>query len=403
MSSYFVDMPDLGEGVLEGEIQKWSVQIGDTVQEDQVLVEVMTDKASVEIPSPVSGIVKKLKLKEGESCSVGKPLLVLETTQKRSAEKKESSQTQTISLEKEEVSKKINKSDLIDSIQAVPAVRKKAKENGIDLKNVQGTGLSGRITMKDLEKLIPSPSTSSSSSSGFSIPETRHQKRVPLKGIRKKIADTMSLSKTVIPHFTLMDQAQVEALYQLRQESKKLYPDVKMTYLPFIMKILQRCLSEFPEFNASIDSLKQEIVYKNNYNFGVATDTPQGLLVPVIKNIDQKNIIQISNEIRDLSEKARSSKISLDEMKNATLTLTNMGSIAGRWATPIINPPETCILGIYRMFETPIWKNESFHPVRVMNFSLTCDHRLIDGAKAARFMSKFIENIENPSLILIEG
>lgn len=420
MSFHSVLMPDLGEGVLEGEIQKLLVRVGDQVQEDQALLEVMTDKASVEIPSPSAGKIKELKIKVGENCPIGKTLIVLETfDNKKTSEKKENSSKvkKEIFIEKKESSPKVKEeisdkkdesfqeSNSLDqtSFLAVPAVRKKAKELGIDLKNVQGTGLSHRITMKDLEKLIPSSPSSPASQEGISIPINENQKRIPLKGVRKKIAAQMQLSKATIPHFTLMDQAHVESLYKLKNQSQKLYPDVKITYLPFIMKILHHCLIEFPELNASIDSKNQEIVYKTNFNFGIATDTPRGLLVPVIKNIDQKNIIQICKEIVELSGKARNSKIDLADMQDATITITNMGSIAGRWATPIINPPEVCILGMYRMFENPVWKNESFHPVRTMNFSLTCDHRLIDGALAARFMSRFVENIENPSLILIEG
>ena len=167
------------------------------------------------------------------------------------------------------------------------------------------------------------------------------------------------------------------------------------------MKILYNCLLDFPEFNASITS--NEIIYKKYFHFGFAADTPRGLLAPVVRDVNKKSIVQISRDIKTLSDKARNASITVDEMKGATITITNMGSIAGQWASPIINPPEVCILGMYRMFDKPVWKNNSFYPEKTINFSVTCDHRLIDGAGAARFMMQFTERVSNPSLILIEN
>ena len=409
---YPIAMPDLGEGVVEGEVQKWFVSPGDPIQEDQVLVEVMTDKAVVEVPSSVSGRVKELKIKKGQTCPVGEALLIVET----------SDEVKDVQKNQEEPADELNKMDVEDdlmtekkaqqnlvlselNVQAVPLVRRKAKEWGIDLNAVKGTGLAGRVTLEDLKKTKPQTVLESDRPvlSGFSVPSEGPESRIPLKGIRKKIADKMQLSKNVIPHFTLMDQAVVEELYQLKNQSKNLYPDVKVTYLSFIMKILYQCILDFPEFNASIDSHSEEIVYKQYYNFGVAVDTPKGLLVPVVRDVDRKSVVEISRDIVGLAQRARDSKITVDEMKGATITITNIGSISGQWATPIINPPEVSILGMYRVFEQPVWKEDRFQPMRTMNFSLTSDHRLIDGAIAARFMSRFIERVENPSLILLES
>ena len=335
-----ITMPDLGEGVVEGEVQKWFVSPGDLIQEDQVLVEVMTDKAVVEVPSSVSGRVKELKIEKGQSCPVGEALLIVETSEKVkdiSKNQKEPADVQQIKDEEEDIKKGREDSPSLESklkVLAVPLVRRKAKEWGIDLNTIKGTGLSGRVTLDDLKKVKPQTLVESGPPAlgGFSVPSEGPESRVSLKGIRKKIADKMQLSKNVIPHFTLMDQASVEELYRLKNQSKSLYPDVKVTYLSFIMKILYQCVLDFPEFNASIDSHSEEIVYKKYYNFGVAVDTPKGLLVPVVKDVDRKSVVEISRDIVELAQRARDSKVTVDEMKGATITITNIGSISGQWA-----------------------------------------------------------------------
>ena len=400
-----VVMPELGEGVIEGELQKWCVKEGDFIKEDDIIAEVTTDKASVEVPSSVSGRVKELKFKVGGACPVGEVLLTVEGEKKPTVEKtspsasssnKLFSQTQSPSLQAQPSGEASQKPS--DSILATPLVRKLAQKHSIDLNQIKGTGLSGRITMDDLP--LPKESAVSPVLSQDQKPFGLEERK-PLQGVRKKIAEKMLLSKQTIPHFTVMESAVVEELIQLRKKAKEIYPDVKITYLSFIMKILYNCLLEFPEFNASITA--NEIIYKKYFHFGFATDTPRGLLVPVVHDVDQKSIVQISRDIKMLSDKARNASITLDEMKGATITITNMGSIAGEWASPIINPPEVCILGMYRMFDKPVWKNGAFYPEKTMNFSVTCDHRLIDGAKAARFIMQFAERVSNPSLILIEN
>ena len=406
-----VVMPELGEGVVEGELLNWRVSIGDAVQEDDALVEVMTDKASLEVPSPFSGKVKELFVQEGQTCEVGKTLLTLETSHKTSTEKKsneENSKKEKVEpsgFELTEVKTKTpsQKASKNENILATPLVRKIAQENSIDLSHVQGTGLSQRITLQDIQIPDSKKQKNSHVSHGFSVPKIGPEERIPLKGIRKKIAQNMQASKHNIPHFTVVEEARVASLVTLREQAKKLYPDVKITYLSFVMKTLYHTFLDFPEFNASIDDHSEEIVYKKYYHFGFATDTPKGLLVPVVCDVGQKNIVQISRDIKNLSDKARDGSIQVDEMKGATTTITNMGSICGQWATPIINPPEVCILGMYRMMDRPVWKNDSYQPCPTMNFSITSDHRLIDGAVAARFMSQFVERIENPSLLLIES
>ena len=398
-----VVMPELGEGVIEGELLKWRVSVGDDVQEDDILAEVMTDKASLEVPAPFSGKVQELSCKEGQTCAVGEALLILDSSTPQKSEKKEldTKQTQPIIKKEKQVQPTIKKEADLGHTRATPLVRKIAREHSIDLSQIQGTGLSQRVTLQDIQKLIPQQSSKKNVASHFTA--SHKEERVPLKGIRKKIAENMQVSKQTIPHFTLMEEVNVRSLKALREQAKKIHPDVKITYLSFVMKTLYHTFLDFPEFNASIDDSSEEIVYKKYYHFGFATDTPRGLLVPVVHDVDQKNIVQISHDIKNLSDKARGGSIQLDEMKGATTTITNIGSISGQWATPIINPPEVCILGMYRIFDKPVLKNGSYQPCPFMNFSITSDHRLIDGAVAARFMSQFAERIENPSLILIES
>ena len=407
-------MPELGEGVIEGEIQKWHVAPGDSIKEDSIIAEVMTDKASLEVPSTASGRVLDLKFKEGDVCPVGKALLSLEgekkiqekTKSQKSKINKVKNQPQVFETSESTSQKPEEKTDEKTShVLAAPLVRREAEKHSIDLSSVKGSGLSGRVTLQDIQNKIPKntyPKTEGSIK-GFSVPVIGPEERKPLRGIRKKIAQNMQASKHVIPHFTLVEEACVEELVHLRNKSKKLYPDVKITYLSFIIKILCSCFKDFPEFNASIDDEKDQIVYKKYFHFGIAVDTSRGLLVPVVRDVDQKNIISISKEIKTLSDKARSASVSVDEMKGASVTITNMGSISGILATPIINPPEVCILGMYRMFEKTVSQQEKFVSKKFMNFSLTLDHRLIDGGQAARFMSQFIQRVEKPSLILIES
>ena len=238
----------------------------------------------------------------------------------------------------------------------------------------------------------------------YNGPTGASETREPLRGIRRKVAENMQMAKHVIPHFTLMEEAEVTELVVLR-ESLKDYAEknkTKVTYLPFVVKAMIATIREFPMFNASIDDAAQEIVYKNYFNIGFAADTPQGLMVPVIKDADRKSILDISKEIIDLSTRAREGKLKLDEMKGATITITNIGSVAGLYATPIINHPEVAILGMYKIQDKPVIKDGKLEAIKVMNFTITCDHRLIDGAVAARFMKAFVGRMQKPGTLMME-
>ena len=445
MSDHKIVLPELGEGVTEGELVKWLVTKGDSIKIDQPVVEMMTDKAAMEVPSPVAGVVESFSAKAGDIVEVGQELLTLKAANKEAKapkpevspslkpevspslkpEASSSLKPEASSSLKPEVSPSLKpevssslKPEASSSLKpevsslgalASPFTRRLARELGVNLGEIKGSGLAGRITKEDVMKHTKAgvSSTEASSASplsmGFLIPKAPGQERKALKGIRKKIAEKMQASKTVIPHFTLLESADVEQLYHVRKSAKELLQDqnIKVTYLSFIMKALLQTLKEFPKLNASIDDFSKEIVTKNYYNFGFAADTPSGLLVPVVKDVDQKSISEISQEIQGLAEKAREGRLLLDEMGGGTVTITNIGSLGGEYATPIINAPEVAILGMYRMSIKPVWDGEVFKPRKTMNFSLTCDHRLIDGAESARALQFFIKRIESPLNIFI--
>lgn len=445
MSTTNLTLPDIGEGVTEGEMVAWLVKVGDTVEADQPVAEVMTDKATVEVPAPDAGVIKELVAKEGDVVPIGETLLKMElgaggesTSKKEEAPKEEEKKSAPAPQKEQEQQPQAQQAQASPSPQgqinitppvadsdvlASPSTRRFARELNIDLNGITGTGLAGRVTRDDVLKVMgnnpEANSTSSSQQSNAQAPSSSPStvslptrtnfatdvadERVPLRGIRKKIAENMQMAKRVVPHFTLMDEADVTQLVRIRNQAKLVGEKygVKVTYLPFVMKALIATLKEFPMFNASIDDDAQEIVYKKNFNLGFAADTPNGLMVPVIKNADQKSLLELSAEIVDLSKRARDGKLKLDEMKGATITITNMGSIGGMYATPIINHPEVAIIGMYKMVKKPVYIDGKFKAASVMNYTVTADHRLIDGAVAANFLKSLFSKLENPAELML--
>ncbi|MBV2168671.1 MAG: 2-oxo acid dehydrogenase subunit E2 [Bdellovibrio sp.] len=426
-----IKLPELGEGVTEGELVKWLVKSGDAVKADQAIAEVLTDKATVEVPTPVAGVVKELKFKSGDVVKVGSTMITLEGGSAPAAQAPAGAQREVPAAAHANFaaahSTPVQTTSaatvatggifppVADSkVLATPATRRLAREMGVDINAVGGSGLAGRVTREDVLSAkggAPAVSAKAPSAPGMSIPKPAYQgpagaaeERVPMIGIRKKIAENMQKSKTIIPHFTIMDEAKVDAMVAMRESLKEHAEKngTKITYLPIVMKALIATIREFPMFNASIDDAAGEIVYKKYFNLGFAADTPNGLVVPVIKNADQKSILEISKEILDLSKRARDGKLKPDEMKGATITVTNIGSIGGTYATPVINHPEVAILGMYKIDEKPVIKNGQLAAIKVMNYTMTADHRLIDGAIAARFLAAFIARIENPGKLLVE-
>lgn len=441
-------LPDIGEGVHEGEIVKWLVKEGDSLKEDQPMVEVMTDKATVEIPSPVTGTVAELLAKEGQTIEVGKVIIKIseggakadapkkEEPRKTEAPKKEAAPKAPGAVEEEgsreektapslaksapktrDVSPSKEETDIPFTVLATPATRKLARDLDVQLARVQGTGMHGRITKEDVQLAYEgaqaaTPRTSHGAVAAQSKVSTQvvskplvqrgELQRLPLKGIRKRIAEAMSHSKHTAAHFTYVEEVDMGEIVKLRKEAapeaeKK---GIKLTFLPFIIKALVPCLSEFPYLNSSLDDEKGEIILKGDYNIGVATDTPQGLMVPVIKNVDRKSIWEIAFEIHTLAEKCRTGKVAVEDLKGGTFTVTNAGSIGGVFATPVINHPEVAILGVNAIRKRPVIKNDQIVIGDVMFLSMSVDHRVVDGADAARFMNRLIYFLQQPSRLV---
>ena len=429
-----VKLPELGEGVTEGELVKWTVNIGDVVKADQTVAEIMTDKATVEVPTPVAGTVKEFKFKKGDVIKVESVILTLSgasasTTAQSSNGHSPAATTPTARPVPTQPASSPAMSastggiypPVADSrVLATPATRRLAREMGVDINGLTGTGLASRVTRDDVFSAKGGSSQISSGVGGtgavsagtptMSFPKpafistnAQAEERVDLIGIRKKIAQNLQMSKAIIPHFTLMDEADVTQLVIMRESLKDFAEKngTKITYLPIVMKALIATIKEYPQFNASIDDAASQIVYKKYFNIGFAADTPNGLVVPVIKNADQKTILEISKEIIELSKRARDGKLKPDDMKGGTITITNIGSIGGTYATPIINHPEVAILGMYKIQDKPVLKDGAVAFIKAMNYTVTADHRLIDGAVAANFLKSFFNKIQNPAILMM--
>ncbi|MFX3674250.1 MAG: dihydrolipoamide acetyltransferase family protein [Paenisporosarcina sp.] len=456
-------LPDIGEGIHEGEIVKWFVKAGDSIGEDDILCEIQNDKAVVEIPSPVAGKVEEVLVGEGTVATVGQVLIRIdadpgyENLQFKGGHEEESKpQVQTESqvqatfetgkeVEKEptpvakelaptpvETTKeatKMSETPMVEKdpngrVIAMPSVRKFARDNDVEISQLNGSGKNGRIMKEDIEAFMSGGSTSESSSNDAvarneetpseekdnksvapslegEFPETREK----MSGIRKAIAKAMVHSKHTAPHVTLMDEVDVTELVAHRKKFKDLAAEknVKLTYLPYVVKALVSTLREFPDFNRSLDDEAGEIIQKHYFNIGIAADTEKGLLVPVIKHADRKSVFAISDEINTLAGKARDGKLSPSEMKGASCSITNIGSAGGQWFTPVINHPEVAILGIGRIAEKPVIKNGEIVAAPVLALSLSFDHRMIDGATAQHALNNIKRLLSNPELLLMEA
>jgi pyruvate dehydrogenase E2 component (dihydrolipoamide acetyltransferase) len=439
MGLFVFTLPELGEGIHEGEILKWHVKPGDQVEEDQVLVEVQNDKAVVEIPSPVKGTVKEVKMNEGTVGVVGDELITFEVAgagnaaatdaaQPPQAQPPQPAQPAAVQVTAAPAAAQVTQPPVdqpMDKtmILATPSIRKLAREKGIDISQVKGTGPNGRITREDLTGFTqgaqapaaanaPQPAVATQA---MISPETKTAavmpqqtgdliERVPLKGIRKVIAEAMVRSKTTAPHVTIMDEADVSKLVAYRKRIKPIAEkkQIKVTYLPFVVKAVSGALRTFPALNASIDDQRGEILYKKFYNVGIATDTENGLMVPVVADADRKSIWTIADEINQLAAKARDGKLAPQEMKNGTFTISNIGSAGGQFFTPVINYPEVAILGVGRISEKPIVKDGLVQSAQMMALSLSFDHRLIDGVTAQQFVNYLKQILEDPDLFIME-
>ena len=426
-------LPDIGEGIHEGEIVKWFVKAGDTIEEDDVLAEVQNDKSVVEIPSPVSGTVEEVVVDEGTVAVVGDVIVKIDAPDAEEMQFKGGHDDDSSSKEeapaqeeaKEEApAASASQDEEVDEnrqIKAMPSVRKYAREKGINIKAVAGSGKNGRITKEDIDNHVngggaqaaasneSAAATSTEDASAAqtqSVPEgdfPETTEKIP--AMRRAIAKAMVNSKHTAPHVTLMDEIDVQDLWDHRKKFKEVAAEqgIKLTFLPYVVKALVSALKKYPALNTSFNEEAGEIVHKHYWNIGIAADTERGLLVPVVKNADRKSIFQISDEINELAVKARDGKLTSQEMSGATCTISNIGSAGGQWFTPVINHPEVAILGIGRIAQKPIVKDGEIVAAPVLALSLSFDHRQIDGATGQNAMNHIKRLLNNPELLLMEG
>lgn len=427
--AYGFKLPDIGEGIHEGEIVKWFVKEGEEVKEDDVLCEIQNDKSVVEIPSPVDGKVTKIFVEEGSVAVVGDTLITfegegLESNVDETADEKPAAASEEKKDEPadkaEAPSGESDEKSEGNRIIAMPSVRKYARENNVQIEAVTGSGKNGRILKEDIESYLNGGSKTEETGSDAAAEQTEEKKeskqaevpagsypetREKMSGIRKAIAKSMVNSKTKAPHVTLMDEIDVTDLVAHRKRFKEVAAaqEIKLTYLPYVVKALVSASKKFPILNSYIDENTDEIVQKHYYNIGIAADTEKGLLVPVVKDADKKSIFAISQEINELAGKARSGKLKPDEMKGASNTISNIGSAGGQWFTPVLNYPEAVILGIGRIADKPIVRDGEVVIAPVLALSLSFDHRIVDGATAQMALNQIKRLLNDPQLIMMEA
>lgn len=423
-------LPDIGEGIHEGEIVKWFVKAGDKIEEDDVLCEVQNDKSVVEIPSPVAGTIEDVLVEEGTVAVVGDTIVKIDAPDAEEMQFKGGHDDESSNDSKEEVKEEVKEEapkqapanedvDENKKVKAMPSVRKYARDNNVNIKAVNGTGKNGRITKEDVNAYLNGGGQAATTEDTASTPAESTQDTAPtaapagdfpettekIPAMRKAIAKAMVNSKHTAPHVTLMDEIDVQELWDHRKKFKEIAAEqgTKLTFLPYVVKALVSALKKYPALNTSFNEEAGEVVHKHYWNIGIAADTERGLLVPVVKHADRKSIFQISDEINELAVKARDGKLTSDEMKGATCTISNIGSAGGQWFTPVINHPEVAILGIGRIAQKPIVKDGEIIAAPVLSLSLSFDHRQIDGATGQNAMNHIKRLLNNPELLLMEG
>lgn len=444
-------LPELGENVESGEIVELLVSKGDQVSADQNILEIETDKAVIEVPVDIGGVIQEIHVSPGDTVEVGQPVLTIDESETADQEESAPAEAEAeapaeetpVEAEPEEVEAPAEEDAGPEEepeeeapaappepapgeeepvyqrpsaerlVPAAPSVRRLAREIGVDIAEVPGTGPRGRITIEDVKNYSKQLHTQRKASAGAPVstePLPDFSKwgdvsREPMSNVRRKTARHMMNSWSPVPHVTQYDKADISDLDQLR---KKWSPRVeqaggKLTYTSILLKIAAAALKVFPQFNASIDMEREEIIYKNYYHIGIAVDTDRGLLVPVIRDVDQKNIINLSVELTEVAEKARNKKLGLEDMEGGCFSISNLGGIGGTNFSPIVNTPEVAILGVSRGSREPVYQDGEFVPRLMLPLSLSYDHRLIDGADAARFLRWVCEALEDPLLLALEG
>ncbi len=409
MGEFIIKMPDVGEGVAEAELVEWHVKTGDPVREDMVIAAVMTDKATVEIPSPVNGIVTWLAGEVGDRIAVKAPLVRIETAASTAdAEPTAVAQPKAAEPVKIETPKPVPKAPTPAAAPdekplAAPSVRLFARESGVDLRQVQGTGPAGRILREDVEQFLNQGAAPAPARAGLARKTATEE--VKLTGLRRRIAEKMVLSTSRIPHITYVEEVDMTALEELRatMNSDRKADHPKLTVLPFLMRALVKAISDQPDVNATFDDDAGIITRHGAVHIGIATQTSAGLTVPVVRHAEARGIFDCALEMNRLAEAARSGTATRDELSGSTITISSLGALGGIVSTPVINHPEVAIIGVNKIATRPVWDGTQFVPRKMMNLSSSFDHRIIDGWDAATFVQRIRTLLETPALIFIEG
>ncbi|NOT27524.1 MAG: branched-chain alpha-keto acid dehydrogenase subunit E2 [Acidobacteria bacterium] len=437
-------VPELGESVTGGDVTRVLIKVGDVVSRDQPVLELETDKATIEVPSSVAGTVTEIRVKQGDKIKVGAVVFVADDAGAPAAASAESPKapaaapaaapqpaeppakaeqsTKVVSMparqaQEPQKAAKVEaaeppkpRSPRQSAAPAAPSVRRLAREIGVDIDAVQGSGSEGRISEEDVKEharrlLTEAPvARAGAASPGVPLPDFERWgvvDRQPMSNIRRTTSERLSHAWNTIPHVTQFDKADITAMEELRKKYREQVNKAggNLTVTAMLVKVLATAVKQFPQFNSSLDPTTQEIVFKKYVNVGVAVDTDRGLLVPVVRDADKKNITQIAIDVHQSAEKARSKKLTLDDMSGGGITISNLGGIGGTYFTPIVNWPEVAILGVSRGIVEPVWRNDKFEPRQLLPLSLSYDHRVIDGADAMRFLRWVVEAIEQPFLL----
>ncbi|KRN89386.1 2-oxo acid dehydrogenase subunit E2 [Ligilactobacillus ceti] len=445
MSKYEFKLPDIGEGMAEGVIGEWLVQVGDTIEKDADLVQIENDKSVEELPSPVAGKITKIIVPAGETAEVGDVLVELEVAQSDSNvtdEAPAATETVEVVAEKTEPVNKITPVNITREtsepaefmleaeqklpVLAMPAVRRYAREKGVDVSKVSGTGNHGQVLKSDIDHYLSqgdvvfeevvnevsretTPVQPAATPAPVSLPTNNSdswpERREKMSAVRKATAKAMVRSVSQIPHVNLFDEVVVDKLWDHRKKYKAVAQakEVHLTFMPYMVKALAIVLKEFPDFNAQVDMENQEIIYRDYINVGIATDTDHGLFVPNVKHADQLSLFNIARAISENTQAARDGKLAASSMKHTSMSITNIGSVGGSYFTPIINWPEVAIIGMGKIMEQPVVQDGEIISARVLKLSLSFDHRIIDGATAQKAMNRLKELISDPELLLMEG
>jgi pyruvate dehydrogenase E2 component (dihydrolipoamide acetyltransferase) len=403
---YEFRLPDIGEGVAEGEVVRWLVKEDDVLREDQPMVEIMTDKATVEISSPRAGRVAKRMYAEGQTCPVGKVLIAIELDEQGRTEPAASATATAAPAAAVAHDHRAGRDNGVGArdagVLAMPATRKLAREIGVDIRDVTGSGPAGRVTADDVRAHAQAPAqptaTTTTPAPKPAIASDSDDVRLPFRGVRKKIAENLVRSKQTAAHYTYVEEIDCTDLVALRARANERLSarGIKLSFLPFIIKATTEALAEFPQLNATLDDAASEIVQRRHRHIGLATATEAGLIVPVIRDADRFTVVELSGEIERLAALTRAGKAAREDLSGSTFTVTSLGALGGLMATPIINHPEVAILGVHKLIKRPAVRNDKIEIRDLMNLSISVDHRVVDGYDAARFVAAIKAKLEAP-------